>query len=281
MKLSSIANKYPTNRDDILKGCKKWLDGRRLDDNAEGLWRIHDKLYNLKDFVKRHPGGELWLEVTEGTDITEHFETHHIKDTAERMLEKFFVRDAKLQRNYKISFKENGFYKTVKRRVAQKVDHLDHSAEANSRFYCDFLLVTLILLSTISARDENYLVATAAALSLSWLTTIGHNFIHQKDNWRMYLVNLSLMTFREWRGLLKKFLIELLKNYLMDSFCFTVFHAMSHHLYPNSYHDLEVSFFLPMMNWMPEKKSLVQKIAAWISSPFAYMLLFFFEFKMR
>lgn len=208
MKPSSISNKYPTYRDDLLKGCKKWLDGRQLDDNAEGLWRIHDKLYDLKDFLERHPGGRLWLEATEGTDITEHFETHHIKDTAEKMLTKFFIRDSKLPRNYKITYKENGFYKTLKRRVAPKLDHLDHSAEANSRFYCDFMLVTLLLLSTISARDENFFMATAAALSLSWLTSIGHNFIHQKDNWRMYVVNLSLMSFREWRGKLSYILIE-------------------------------------------------------------------------
>lgn len=200
MKISSIAKKYPKNRDDLLKGCKKWLDGRRLDDNAEGLWRVHDKLYDLKDFANRHPGGKFWLDVTEGTDITEHFETHHIKDTAEKLLPKFFVRDAKLPRNYKITFNEDGFYKTLKRRVASKLDDLDHSAEANSRFYCDFMFASLLLLSTISARDENFFIATTAALSLSWLTTIGHNFIHQKDNWRMYMVNFSLMNFREWRG---------------------------------------------------------------------------------
>lgn len=36
-----------------------WLEGKQIDDNAEGLWRVHDKLYDLSDFAKRHPGGEL------------------------------------------------------------------------------------------------------------------------------------------------------------------------------------------------------------------------------
>lgn len=43
----------------------RWLDGKRLDDNAEGLWRVHDKLYDLTNFVARHPGGPEWLQLTE------------------------------------------------------------------------------------------------------------------------------------------------------------------------------------------------------------------------
>lgn len=200
MKPSTIANKYPTYRDDKLKGSKRWLDGKRIDDNAEGLWRIHDKLYDLTDFVKRHPGGAEWLKVTKGIDITEQFEVNHITEVAEKILPKFYVREAKLPRNYKITFEENGFYKTLKRRVAAKLEFLDQSPAANSKFYCDFMLASTLLLSTIGSRDNNYLVASLAAVSLFLLTVISHNFIHQKDNWRMYTTNLSLMGFREWRG---------------------------------------------------------------------------------
>lgn len=42
-----------------------WLDGKRLDDGAEGYWRIHDDLYNMTEFIKTHPGGPEWLEMTE------------------------------------------------------------------------------------------------------------------------------------------------------------------------------------------------------------------------
>lgn len=65
VKFSTILNKYPTFRDDTVKGCWKWLNGRRADDNAEGYWRVHDKLYDLKDFVDKHPGGQEWLILTE------------------------------------------------------------------------------------------------------------------------------------------------------------------------------------------------------------------------
>jgi len=56
-----------------------WLEGKHADDEAEGLWRIYDKLYDLSDFAARHPGGASWIECTRGTDITEPFESHHIE----------------------------------------------------------------------------------------------------------------------------------------------------------------------------------------------------------
>lgn len=61
---SSIGIKYPTNRDHPLHSGHMWLEGKKADDGAEGLWRIHDDLYDFQDFVKSHPGGSMWLEVT-------------------------------------------------------------------------------------------------------------------------------------------------------------------------------------------------------------------------
>lgn len=201
MNLSKIAHKYPTYRDDVLKGCKRWLDGKRIDDNAERLWRIRDKLYDLTEFIHRHPGGSAWLKVTKGIDITEQFEANHIRDKAELLLPKFYVRDAELPRNCKITFDENGFYKTLKRRAAIKLETIDQKAAgAKSRFYCDLVLALTFLMSIIASRYNNYLIASLAGLSVFWLTLMGHNFLHQRDNWRMYMTNFSMMNFRDWRG---------------------------------------------------------------------------------
>lgn len=60
-KYTSILNKYPSHRRDLLNGCWKYMQGRRIDDNAEGLWRVHEKLYDLNEFIGKHPGGEQWL----------------------------------------------------------------------------------------------------------------------------------------------------------------------------------------------------------------------------
>jgi hypothetical protein len=256
---SAIAVKYPSYRDEKLKSCKRWMDGKRVDDGAKGLWRVHDKLYDLTDFIQRHPGGSMWLEMTKGVDITEQFESQHITDLAEKTLAKFFVRNAEQPRNYKITFNENGFYKTLKRKVAAKVKNLDQSEVYKSRLYCDLLLAATFALSILAAAKNNHLFALIASICLSCLVIASHNFLHQRNNWRMYLTNIAMMSFRDWR----------------------VFHAMSHHPYPNSLHDLEVSAFEPTLRWLPETKTTNQILQSWLISPLSYLLTFFNSYYLR
>lgn len=69
-RFTKIVEKYPTYRDDQINWCWKWLAGRRKDDNAEGLWRVHDKLYDLTDFIDKHPGGRDWLTITKVSGLS-------------------------------------------------------------------------------------------------------------------------------------------------------------------------------------------------------------------
>lgn len=55
--------KYPSNRNELMN-IELWLKSKQLDDGAEGLWRIHDDLYDLTSFVDKHPGGSMWLLLT-------------------------------------------------------------------------------------------------------------------------------------------------------------------------------------------------------------------------
>lgn len=56
--------KYPKHRDAPYKNVDLWLKDKGRDDNAEGFWRIHDKLYDLSQFVLSHPGGPDWIKYT-------------------------------------------------------------------------------------------------------------------------------------------------------------------------------------------------------------------------
>lgn len=40
------------------------MQSRQKDDNAEGLWRVHDTLYDLTNFISLHPGGADWIKLT-------------------------------------------------------------------------------------------------------------------------------------------------------------------------------------------------------------------------
>ena len=43
--------------DDLLAPCAP-TRAKRIDDDCEGLWRIHDDLYDLTGWEKNHPGSE-------------------------------------------------------------------------------------------------------------------------------------------------------------------------------------------------------------------------------
>ena len=53
---------YPSKRDVLHKSAATWTEGKRIDDGVGNYWRIHDKIYDLTNFINKHPGGELLLD---------------------------------------------------------------------------------------------------------------------------------------------------------------------------------------------------------------------------
>uniref|UniRef100_T1P9A8 Cytochrome b5-related protein n=1 Tax=Musca domestica TaxID=7370 RepID=T1P9A8_MUSDO len=260
-KKCGIATKFPTYRNSKLVTVESWLKGKRVDDEAEGLWRINDGIYDFTDFIEKHPGGEFWIRETRGTDITEAFEAHHLTSAPSKMIEKYKVRDAVKPRIYTLTMHENGFYKTLKRRVAEKLKTIDNSPKQRSDLIHLGLLVSIFLFAIASARLNSLLFLALAGTALVWTCVTAHNYFHRRDNWRMYTFNLSMLNFCSWR----------------------VSHAMSHHIYPNSYLDLELSMFEPLLCWIPNPhiKSMMMRYVSWITEPFAYAIAFFLQMATR
>ncbi|ALC39399.1 CG17928 [Drosophila busckii] len=260
-RVSGISRTYPSYRRHWQISNESWLAGKHTDDEAEGLWRIRDKLYDLSDFAQRHIGGAFWIERTKGTDITEPFESHHIEQHAERLLSKFEVRTAAKPRNYKFTLEPNGFYMTLKRRVRSKLQTLNYKPSKKTELLHTGILLSLFSLSWASTVCDSLALRALAGLALCWLATSTHNYFHQRDNWRMYCFNLTLMNFSCWR----------------------ISHALSHHGYPNSLHDLEMSLFEPFLCWVPSRRyaSKPQRIISVLISPVIFTLLSLVQFTER
>ncbi|KAH8279636.1 hypothetical protein KR018_011673 [Drosophila ironensis] len=260
-RVSGITRTYPSYREQRLIISESWLEGKSADDEAEGLWRINDKLYDLHDFAARHPGGAFWIEATRGTDITEPFESHHIEDRARAMLSKFEVRPASQPRNYKFTLKENGFYMTLKRRVREKLRKLNYKPSIKTDCLHLGILVSLFFFSWLGTSLDSLIIQSLAGLALCWVATSTHNYFHQRDSWRMYSFNLALMNFRSWR----------------------VSHALSHHVYPNSLSDLEMSMFEPFLCWLPGRAYAIkaQRWGSVVISPLVYVALFQMQYILR
>jgi hypothetical protein len=129
------------------------------------------------------------------------------------LLDRFYVEDATDERNYFLKFDDNGFYMTLKRRIAKKLETADWNVTKKSKLIHDINLIVLFLsiifLARISQFEFMVFFNTIAALTLAWSVSLSHNFMHQRDNWRRFTMNFSSLS---WRG--KRVTHVLVRNFI-------------------------------------------------------------------
>lgn len=249
---SSLGIIPPKRRNAPLKTGDNWLEDKKDLEGAEGLWRIHDDIYDLTEFVEKHPGGSQWLNLTKGTDITEAFEVHHLSDLPETILKKYYVRKASTKRNNPFTFKDDGFYRTLKREFIKDLKKAPKHVINHTAFVTDCMVLAMFLVCIITVRTWNYWLCPIAGYLVTSTAICSHNFLHKKDNFRMYFYTFSLMQLREWR----------------------IIHALSHHLHTNTVNDLEISNLEPMLQYLPIEKSLMSRYGPMFYSPILWGLSF-------
>jgi hypothetical protein len=136
-------------------------------------------------------------------DVTEAFENYHLTEKPSQVLSKYYVKDADEERNYKITYEPDGFFMTLKSKVAKKLPMLDTSVSWKSKLCIDLLILGFIV-SSILAVKYDWIVAKiifmlCAAQFGALMNAASHNFMHQRNNWRMYASNLVMVSFRDWR----------------------------------------------------------------------------------
>jgi hypothetical protein len=79
-------------------------------------------------FFFQHPGGRDWLLTTQGTDITEAFEVHHLNQPlVSGILQRYYVRDTHKSRSTPFTFHVGDFYHTLRQRVFERLCVLSFS----------------------------------------------------------------------------------------------------------------------------------------------------------
>lgn len=153
-------------------------------------------MYKNRSKVQKH-ARKKYVFYFQGTDITVAFETHHLSGAAETILPKYFVKKTDLPKNLPFTFKEDGFYRTLKTKVVEKLKEVPPEVKTKSDIVTDCLLIALIVISPLSCliAKFNYLAAVPMivfhGLLLCAVTICAHNYFHRRDNWRMYLFNVS------------------------------------------------------------------------------------------
>ena len=167
---------------DTLKFQNNWLEHKRSVDKVDSnLWRIHDKLYNLENFAKIHPGGRQWIDLTKGTDITESFEVSHLfeDERGNALLKKYFVRDCYEPRTTTFTFDDDGFYKSLKKRVRPILQAAGTGPNNRMLFIQDSLAIVYHILFVGAAWNQSLILSIMAGIALGMTASCAHNFFHQ------------------------------------------------------------------------------------------------------
>lgn len=121
--------------------------------------------------------------------------------------------------------------------------------------------MSTLLTAILAQRFQSTPIAILCGLFLTWTGVCGHNYLHQRDNYRMIYFNIVFMSYRDWR----------------------VSHVLSHHLFPNSLLDFELLMVEPFMVWVPSKtaKNWIQRYVSYVYAPILYCFLFLYLFSMK
>lgn len=116
-------------------------------------------------------------------------------------MRKFYVRQAVTPRKSPFTFEPDGFYSVLKSRVAKQLSLVKpDNYRIKSMLVVDiYILVTLALCIGVSLTQDivyTFVLAVLAGVVMGFGTVASHNFTHLKDNWRMYYVQLSLISVR-------------------------------------------------------------------------------------
>lgn len=109
------------------------------------------------------------------------------------MLTEYFIREAKVPRNCPFTFKEDGFYRVLKKEISEAIKTVPKQPVDRSKNITDLLFISYIALSLLAVYSTSYALGTAAGLMLCLVSIAAHNFFHQKDNFRMYYFDFTMM----------------------------------------------------------------------------------------
>jgi len=90
---------------------------------------------------------------------------------------------------------QDGFYRTLQRRARTALAGVPRGPNYASALIADLLALGSVALSVLAACSS-YAVGALAGVLIALNVVSAHNFLHQKDNFRMYYFNLSFMSFR-------------------------------------------------------------------------------------
>ena len=166
---------------------------------ADQLWKIHGEYYDLAPFLASHPGGDV-IQLGKGRDCTELWESVHLLSDKPRTLLARFRVDPPLDALTSpeiFTWEDDGFYRTVQRRVRAYFATIESDAKATSAYFVRWaaLFIAWLLLVIGGLWGGNLWLAALAGLSIEILdNTVSHDGSHNAVSRRQWINKLASYT---------------------------------------------------------------------------------------
>jgi len=196
---------------------------------------VHGTLYSTNTVAAIHPGGKVWIEMVDGTDATELFETSHM--------------NAKKATETLDALPKEGFYEMEKRRrpldfelyhtFRERALDLFPTRESRRKGYPRLLYVWVATCFfshwLLFTKGGTLLVTLFLCFLCAFTNTVlggyGHSYMHQLRPASLFL---------DWNGLST---LEWLQE-----------HVSSHHPFVNTPYDHDSISMLPFVDWLRENR---------------------------
>lgn len=159
---------------------KRSVVSSQKEDTTSMLWTIHGELYDLSEFVDRHPGGKESILLGRGRDCTAMFESYHPFTNRHRDILKKYE---SIGPHKNTAMHVDEFYETLKIRVMKNLkEHnidpvKDRTASRTRSLY--YMCILFMLFVTGSFHVKGHMLGSFAFAIFGWLVgCIGHDAGH-------------------------------------------------------------------------------------------------------
>tara|TARA_R110001599_G_scaffold351462_1_gene583305 strand:- start:771 stop:2036 length:1266 start_codon:yes stop_codon:yes gene_type:complete len=237
------------------------------------ITKINSSIYDITDYVEKHPGGDIIKGVGNCNDGTAMFYSSHFNlpniDTNPYIYKLSVDEDYIININRKFDYDENGFYMSLKNELYSyfKKNNIDYSVPTSSNRFIFMLNVLLFFINYYYSYIFGYMVCSFTMGVLTWNFT--GTLVHDHGGHRV-----NVKKNNRWGNLLMSFL-----NIITFPAGFETHFITSHYGHHSNIHDKDLDaddhFMYPLMRWSKNKKLLWFHKYQYIYYPFVYVFYLF------
>jgi acyl-lipid (8-3)-desaturase len=194
----------------------------RKHNSPSNAWcTVHDKVIDITDFAKRHPGGDIIL-LSAGKDATVLFHTYHPRGVPSAILDKLQIGEIK----EKISYYDwnSEFYNTLCQRVTDRLRKLNRPLRGG---YEIWLKSTIILISFWFSLFKMY--TSEFRVAVGWTILMGI-FAHFVGTCIQHDGNHGAFSTSSWLNMFAGWTMDMIGA---NAFTWRLQHMLGHHPYTN------------------------------------------------